>query len=195
MTHISWPLPSFMLTIYFDLVNHRIQNDSSSDDDDAVSSHQRDRSMPDVITQKFLPTYKKSLRLSSDQIVRSFEYSFLYIPVWLRRELSVQEGAVKTHYLIGFPLRWTSQLLFKLSYELHVEKKKSPDLALKVKKCWGKFGSVVENMSRWWSFVGQMFPLLTDHQQLFSKMVYSIIIYLFIKCTFFFCSKKLKEYL
>uniref|UniRef100_T1DMK9 phosphatidate phosphatase n=1 Tax=Crotalus horridus TaxID=35024 RepID=T1DMK9_CROHD len=45
-----------------------IQNDSSSDDDDAVSSHQGDRSMPDVITQKFLPTYKKSLRLSSDQI-------------------------------------------------------------------------------------------------------------------------------
>lgn len=150
LTCISWSLPSFMLTIYFDLVNHRRQNDSSSDDDDAVSSHQGDRSMPDAITQKFLPTYKKSLRLSSDQIVCSFEYSFLYIPVWLRRELSVQEGAAKTHYLIGTPLKWTSQLLFKLlSYEFACWKKKSPDLALKVKKRWGKFGSVVENMSRW----------------------------------------------
>uniref|UniRef100_A0A670YFT4 phosphatidate phosphatase n=1 Tax=Pseudonaja textilis TaxID=8673 RepID=A0A670YFT4_PSETE len=43
------------------------ENDSSSDED-AVSSHQGDRSMPDAITQKFLPTYKKSLRLSSDEI-------------------------------------------------------------------------------------------------------------------------------
>ncbi|ETE72291.1 Phosphatidate phosphatase LPIN3, partial [Ophiophagus hannah] len=45
----------------------RRQNDSSSDED-AVSSHQGDRSMPDAITQKFLLTYKKSLRLSSDEI-------------------------------------------------------------------------------------------------------------------------------
>ncbi|XP_013920373.1 PREDICTED: phosphatidate phosphatase LPIN3 isoform X1 [Thamnophis sirtalis] len=45
----------------------RRQNDSSSDED-VVSSHQGDRSIPDAITQKFLPTYKKSLRLSSDEI-------------------------------------------------------------------------------------------------------------------------------
>ncbi|XP_058031755.1 phosphatidate phosphatase LPIN3 isoform X1 [Ahaetulla prasina] len=45
----------------------RRQNDSSSDEDD-VSSHQGDRSIPDAIAQKFLPTYKKSLRLSSDEI-------------------------------------------------------------------------------------------------------------------------------
>ncbi|XP_063153233.1 phosphatidate phosphatase LPIN3 [Candoia aspera] len=45
----------------------RRENDSSSEDD-AVASHQGDRSIPDAITQKFLPTYKKSLRLSSDQI-------------------------------------------------------------------------------------------------------------------------------
>ncbi|XP_026520838.1 phosphatidate phosphatase LPIN3 isoform X1 [Notechis scutatus] len=50
-----------------DTTLQRRQNDSSSDED-AGSSHQGDRSMPDAITQKFLPTYKKSLRLSSDEI-------------------------------------------------------------------------------------------------------------------------------
>ncbi|XP_060628207.2 phosphatidate phosphatase LPIN3 isoform X1 [Anolis sagrei] len=42
------------------------EDDSSSDE--SISSGQEDTNVPDAITQKFLPTYKKSLRLSSDQI-------------------------------------------------------------------------------------------------------------------------------
>uniref|UniRef100_A0A8D0BH21 phosphatidate phosphatase n=1 Tax=Salvator merianae TaxID=96440 RepID=A0A8D0BH21_SALMN len=42
--------------------------DSSSSDDELASSDQGNKPTPDAITQKFLPTYKKSLRLSSDQI-------------------------------------------------------------------------------------------------------------------------------
>ncbi|KAH0619088.1 hypothetical protein JD844_018750 [Phrynosoma platyrhinos] len=49
------------------LLDHR-REDASSSDDESVSSGQGDTTVPDAITQKFLPTYKKSLRLSSDQI-------------------------------------------------------------------------------------------------------------------------------
>nr|XP_016851682.1 PREDICTED: phosphatidate phosphatase LPIN3 isoform X4 [Anolis carolinensis] len=42
------------------------EDDSSSDE--SISSGPEDTNVPDAITQKFLPTYKKSLRLSSDQI-------------------------------------------------------------------------------------------------------------------------------
>ncbi|XP_053106988.1 phosphatidate phosphatase LPIN3 isoform X2 [Hemicordylus capensis] len=44
------------------------KEDASSSDDESISSGQGDRPLPDAITQKFLPTYKKSLKLSSDQI-------------------------------------------------------------------------------------------------------------------------------
>ncbi|XP_015265824.1 PREDICTED: phosphatidate phosphatase LPIN3 [Gekko japonicus] len=46
----------------------RNRDDASSSDDGSVSSGRGVRPVPDCITQKFLPTYKKSLRLSSDQI-------------------------------------------------------------------------------------------------------------------------------
>ncbi|KAJ6661086.1 hypothetical protein lerEdw1_016887 [Lerista edwardsae] len=44
------------------------REDSSSSDDESISSGRGDGPVPDSIAQKFLPTYKKSLRLSSDQI-------------------------------------------------------------------------------------------------------------------------------
>ncbi|XP_077191553.1 phosphatidate phosphatase LPIN3 isoform X2 [Paroedura picta] len=46
----------------------RKRDDASSSDDEPVSSSRGVRPIADSITQKFLPTYKKSLRLSSDQI-------------------------------------------------------------------------------------------------------------------------------
>ncbi|XP_033009297.1 phosphatidate phosphatase LPIN3 isoform X2 [Lacerta agilis] len=46
----------------------RRRDDGSSSDDDSISSGRGERPVPDALTQKFLPTYKKSLRLSSDQI-------------------------------------------------------------------------------------------------------------------------------
>nr|XP_034978377.1 phosphatidate phosphatase LPIN3 isoform X2 [Zootoca vivipara]XP_034978378.1 phosphatidate phosphatase LPIN3 isoform X2 [Zootoca vivipara] len=46
----------------------RRRDDGSSSDDDSISSGRGQRPVPDALTQKFLPTYKKSLRLSSDQI-------------------------------------------------------------------------------------------------------------------------------
>ncbi|XP_061487469.1 phosphatidate phosphatase LPIN3 isoform X3 [Rhineura floridana] len=44
------------------------RDDGSSSDDESMSSGRGERPVPDAITQKFLPTYKKSLTLSSDQI-------------------------------------------------------------------------------------------------------------------------------
>ncbi|KAL8179400.1 UNVERIFIED_CONTAM: hypothetical protein K2H54_066122, partial [Gekko kuhli] len=46
----------------------RKRDDASSSDDESISSGRGAGPIPDCITQKFLPTYKKSLRLSSDQI-------------------------------------------------------------------------------------------------------------------------------
>ncbi|KAJ7331960.1 hypothetical protein JRQ81_014140 [Phrynocephalus forsythii] len=46
---------------------HR-REDASTSDDESICSDPGDQTVPDAITQKFLPTYKKSLRLSSDQI-------------------------------------------------------------------------------------------------------------------------------
>ncbi|XP_054836232.1 phosphatidate phosphatase LPIN3 isoform X2 [Eublepharis macularius] len=51
-----------------DSFQHRKREDTSSSDDEPVPSGRGVRPVPDAITQKFLPTYKKSLRLSSDQI-------------------------------------------------------------------------------------------------------------------------------
>ncbi|XP_048354580.1 phosphatidate phosphatase LPIN3 isoform X2 [Sphaerodactylus townsendi] len=47
---------------------YREREDTSSSDEETTSSGRGARPMSDSITQKFLPTYKKSLRLSSDQI-------------------------------------------------------------------------------------------------------------------------------
>lgn len=44
------------------------QREDASSSDESISSGQGDESIADLIVQKFLPTYKKSLRLSSDQI-------------------------------------------------------------------------------------------------------------------------------
>ncbi|XP_063001625.1 phosphatidate phosphatase LPIN3 [Elgaria multicarinata webbii] len=44
------------------------RREDASSSDESVSLSQGDRPVPDALTQKFLPTYKKSLRLSSDQI-------------------------------------------------------------------------------------------------------------------------------
>ncbi|XP_042322001.1 phosphatidate phosphatase LPIN3 isoform X2 [Sceloporus undulatus] len=44
------------------------REDASSSGDESISLGQRETTVPDAIMQKFLPTYKKSLRLSSDQI-------------------------------------------------------------------------------------------------------------------------------
>ncbi|XP_072853049.2 phosphatidate phosphatase LPIN3 isoform X1 [Pogona vitticeps] len=44
------------------------REETSTSDDESISSDHGDQTVPDAITQKFLPTYKKSLRLSSDQI-------------------------------------------------------------------------------------------------------------------------------
>ncbi|XP_066480790.1 phosphatidate phosphatase LPIN3 [Tiliqua scincoides] len=46
----------------------RRREDASSSDDESISSGQGDGPIPDSIALKFLPTYKKSLRLSSAQI-------------------------------------------------------------------------------------------------------------------------------
>ncbi|XP_060086898.1 phosphatidate phosphatase LPIN3 [Heteronotia binoei] len=50
-----------------DSFQERKRDDASSSDDESLSSGRGVRPVPDI-TQKFLPTYKKSLRLSSDQI-------------------------------------------------------------------------------------------------------------------------------